>query len=87
MVIDQWTNLAPHTGVALYEDEELSSLKAVMAMRSAKGGQTSVTFLPLADGAQDLPLGSGNDFQVMERGICRGIKPEAWCGERTTAAY
>jgi hypothetical protein len=86
-VIDQWTNLVPGTGVALYEDETLSALKALMAIRDGKTGATRIDFLPFADGAYDEDFGTGNDFEVMERGICvglRGVKP---CGDRATGAY
>jgi len=35
---------------------------------------TRIEFLPLADGAYDEDFGSGDDFEVMERGICLGIR-------------
>jgi hypothetical protein len=85
-VLDQWTNLAPGTGVALYEDETLSALKALFTTRAAKGA-TAVDFLPFADGAYDESFGSGNDFQVMERGICAGLRGAKICGDKSTGAY
>jgi hypothetical protein len=35
----------------------------------------------------DETLGSGDDFQVMERGICMGLHGERECGDASTAAY
>jgi hypothetical protein len=71
--------VVPGTGVTLYEDETLSALKAALAVE-VKDTQR-VDFLPFADGSFPAQLGSGNDFEVMERGICRGIRPARECGE------
>jgi hypothetical protein len=84
--INQWTNLAAGTGVSFYEDESLVSLQAILA-RSEADDTVTVDYLPFADGSYDETLASGNDFQVMERGICLGIQGEERCGDRTTGAY
>lgn len=78
-VIDEWTNLAPGTSLALYEDPTLSSLKALMLAKLTDPDRLHLDVLPFADGVHEDLLGSGNDFEVMERGICRGIKDEASC--------
>lgn len=78
-IIDQWTYVIPGTGVTLYEDESLSALKAALAVEIKD--KTRVDFLPLADGTFPAQLQSGNDFEVMERGICRGIRPKDQCGQ------
>jgi hypothetical protein len=86
-VINQWTHLEPGTGVALYEDETLSALKGLMASGTDRPGVTRIEFLPLADGAYDEDFGTGNDFQVMERGICTRLRGDQACGGPDTASY
>jgi hypothetical protein len=86
-VIDQWTNLAGGTGVALYEDEQLSALKALMAVQAADGGDIRIDFLPFADAAYDARMAAGNDFRVMERGICARLRGDKVCGGPRTGAY
>jgi hypothetical protein len=86
-VINQWTHLLPGTGVALYEDETLSALKALLAVGTDRPERSDIDFLPLADGAYDAEFGTGNDFQVMERGICARLRGDRLCGDRSTAAY
>ncbi|MDD9939714.1 MAG: hypothetical protein OXU20_01510 [Myxococcales bacterium] len=85
-VIDQWTNLPPGSGVALYEDAGLSALKALVPVRSVQARDTRLVFLPLADGAYHAELSGGDDFAVMERGICTGIRGEHACGGPESAA-
>jgi hypothetical protein len=84
-VITEWTNLAPGTGVALYEDESSDALKALLLEQTRDARRLEL--LPYADGTQDQDHGSGSDFQVMERGICTGIRGEAACGDASTGAY
>lgn len=43
-------------------------------------------FLPLAEGSFDATLRGGDDFVVMERGLCLALRPESWCGAADTAA-
>jgi hypothetical protein len=81
----QWTHVAPESSVTLYEDAELSALKALMVQSEA--GHWRVESLPLADGAFEAQLGGGSDFEVMERGICSGLRGDAVCGDRSTGAY
>jgi hypothetical protein len=86
-VINQWTHLEPGTGVAIYEDETLSALKGLMASGTDRPGVSRIEFLPLADGAYDEEFGTGNDFQVMERGICTRLRGDQACGGPNTASY
>jgi hypothetical protein len=78
-VIDEWTNLAPGTSLVLYEDATLSALKALMLAKLTNPDATHLDFLPFADGVHQDQLGAGNDFEVMEHGICEGLKDEASC--------
>jgi hypothetical protein len=86
-VITEWTNLAPGTALALYEDAGLANLHALMALRHEATHTTRLELLPFADGIFDQPLAAGNDFEVMERGICMGLRSELECGDASTAAY
>jgi hypothetical protein len=86
-MITEWTNLAPGTSVALYEDAGLANLQALMAVRIEATHTTRLDLLPFADGVFDETLASGNDFEVMERGICTGLRPEQACGDASTGAY
>lgn len=83
-VISEWTQLAAGSGMALLEGEE--HLQALLVQR-VSGGTLRLDYLPYADGEVDETLDSGNDFQVMERGICLGLHSEAECGSAATAAY
>jgi hypothetical protein len=80
---DQWAHLADDTSVAFYEDEDLSALKAAFIAKVAGGLQ--LDWLPLADGSFTARLQSGDDFAVMERGICVGLKGIERCGDPRTA--
>lgn len=80
-----WTNLLDGSGMAMYDDEDLGAMKAVWIRQD--GGDTSsplgdvhLRFLPFADGGFRAEFRDGNDFQVMERGICLGISNGADCG-------
>jgi len=84
-LIDQWTHLGADSGIALYEDETLSALKAALVTRNDDGLQ--LNFLPLADGSFAADLHSGDDFEVMERGICVGLRGPERCGGRDTGKY
>ena len=83
-IINEWTQLAAGTGVALHEDGE--HLQALMVQRTGAGA-LRLNYLPYVDGERDEELGAGNDFQVMERGSCLGIRSEAECGGPETGAY
>lgn len=82
---NEWTNLVDGTGMAIY-DAGLGSMKAVW-LRQDGGDQDStqaapvVRFLPFADGTFRAQLKDGNDFQVMERGICLGLANGSSCGD------
>jgi hypothetical protein len=69
--------------MALLEDDD--HLQALLVQRA--GGALRLDYLPYADGEVDVNLDSGNDFQVMERGTCLGLRSEAECGDASTAAY
>ncbi len=78
---DQWTGLLTGSGVALFEDPEISALKGLWITTNH---YTRVQFLPFADGTFDADLRDGDDFTIMERGICLGLQDEAHCGEPST---
>ncbi|HMI91083.1 MAG TPA: hypothetical protein VK509_06945, partial [Polyangiales bacterium] len=84
-LIDQWTHLGADSAVTLYEDESLSALKAALIARTDDGLQ--LDFLPLADGSFAGALRAGNDFEVMERGICVGLQGVERCGGPSTGKY
>lgn len=80
-----WSNLVDGTGLALYDDPSLGAMKALWLR--ADGGDSSppvngrkLRFLPFADGGFRASLQDGNDFQVMEKGICLGLAGNAYCG-------
>jgi hypothetical protein len=76
---------AQGTNVGLYEDESISAIKGVLVRGSA-----SLMFLPHADGTVNEPLRDGNDFQIIERGICRGLleDPNGFdCGSPNVYGY
>jgi hypothetical protein len=85
-VINQWTHVAQGTAVALYEDESLPGLVAALPVRG-EGEAIRIDLLPVADGTFSAELGAGNDFAVMERGICTGLRGTKWCGGPKTGAY
>ncbi len=82
---NQWTNLRLGTGIALFEDAELSALKGVWSFPGAPG----LRFLPTADGSFDEWLTDGDDFEVMERGVCLGLHlgaaGDVFCGPKTSS--
>jgi hypothetical protein len=81
-----WTDLQAGTGMALFEDAGLSALKGAWTLDLATIKR--LEFLPLADGTFGATLDDGDDFQVMERGICLGItdgaQRDAVCGAAAT---
>lgn len=83
----EWTTLAPNTGVALAETADRPGLRALMVVRDDAHHGLRLDFVPHADGENDVQLAAGDDFAVMERGICLGIRSLAECGDETTAAY
>jgi hypothetical protein len=80
-LIDQWTTLAPATRVAFYEDESSDALVALMNVHRGNGS-SQIDVLPLADGSFDAALGAGNDYRIMEHGICAGLRGNGVCGKR-----
>jgi hypothetical protein len=83
-LITEWTQLAPGTGTSLLDSGE--HMQALMVQRTGTGAHR-LDYLPNADGELDEPLNSGNDFEVMERGLCLGIHSETECGGAQTAKY
>ncbi|MCP3136152.1 hypothetical protein [Pyxidicoccus xibeiensis] len=81
-----WTNLMPGAGMSIYEDLDLAAMKGLWAFDKG-GGQAYFQFFPLFDGTPWATLRDGNDFRVMERGICRGIKDDAYCGSSGRWGY
>lgn len=85
-LINQWAHTAGGSGVALYEDEALPGLVAALAARG-DAGRARLELLPVADGTFDAELGTGDDFAVMERGICTRLRGHEACGGASTGAY
>jgi hypothetical protein len=81
-VLTEWTNLEVGAGLALYADAGLPSLKVLALLRGRD--KTRLVFLPFADGASAIELGTGDDFEVMERGICVGLHGQDRCGDAST---
>ncbi|MCH9684991.1 MAG: hypothetical protein K0V04_26375 [Deltaproteobacteria bacterium] len=82
-----WTNAVDGSGLALYDDAELGSMKALWLSDEINDEDADpeedsdmVRFQPFADGTFRAQLTDGNDFQVMERGICRGLASSSYCG-------
>ena len=80
-----WTNMLDGAGMAMYDDEELGAMKAVWIRQDGGDdnvplGDVHLRFLPFADGGFRAEFRDGNDFQVMERGICLGISNGTACG-------
>jgi hypothetical protein len=86
-LINQWAHVARGGAVALYEDASLPGLVAVMATRIKGDEAARIDLLPVADGTFDAVLTAGDDFEVMERGICTGLRGARVCGAASTAAY
>jgi hypothetical protein len=83
----EWSTLAAGSGVALLEDDETGQLRGLIVLRDDRAHARTLQYLPHVDGEVPLRLGSGDDFEVMERAICTGIRGEAQCGDQTTGAY
>ncbi|MET0389625.1 MAG: M12 family metallo-peptidase [Polyangiales bacterium] len=87
-LISEWSTVAAGSGVALAEaPTELGlGLSGLLVVRDDTKG-AHVDFLPHVDGEVDAALGGGDDFAVMERGICLGLHTAAVCGDASTAVY
>ncbi len=80
-----WSNVVDGSGLALFDDPGFGSMKGLWlrqdgADTSVPLGAVKLRFLPFADGTYRASLQDGNDFQVMEKGICRGLASDAYCG-------
>jgi len=74
-----WTTLFPNAGMSIFEDLDLAAMKGLWAWDKG-GGSAYLQFFPLFDGTPWVWLRDGNDFRVMERGICLGLKGAGYCG-------
>jgi hypothetical protein len=85
---DDWARTLPGTGITLFEDESLTAAKGVMFHAQAEGTQR-LLFMGYADGSAPQMMKDGNDFQVMERGICAGVLSgnTSWCGTSNKWGY
>jgi len=83
---DEWTAPIAATSVAFFENGNLSAMKGVFLTRRkdpdfrerVRGDK--LVFLPFVDGTFSATLRDVNDFHLMERGVCLGLKGEAGCG-------
>ena len=81
-----WTNLVDGSGLALLDHPDLGSMKALGIYDDGSDGTAEdrlVNFMPFADGSFNAEMRDGNDFRVMERGICRGLQSSNYCGLST----
>ncbi len=72
-----WTYPRTGSGIALYEDAHLSATKGLMLRRYKS--KARVHFHPYADGSPPVEMRDGNDFEVMDDGICRKLRGQDWC--------
>jgi hypothetical protein len=87
-LINQWAHVARGTAVTLVEEPSLPGLVALVPMRVKDDpSRARIELLPIADGTFDAALDSGDDFAVMERGICTGLVGSKPCGDAHTADY
>lgn len=77
--------------VSLYADRDVSAVKAIQfARHPACSGCSERDWLKvygMVDGSYKASLGAKNDFQVMELGICRGLRDATWCGAMNDFGY
>ncbi len=82
-----WAYNRGDAGIALYEDASLSALKAVLRFEP-KPGPMALYGLGVADGTYRLTKTDGDDYQVMERAICRGLHGDGpRCGGLNVFGY
>lgn len=86
-VRDIWSLTPTAVGVEMYEDPSVTALKALHPWTDAATNEyPDVTyFYPLFDGSVDLQSATGSDWQLLERGLCLGVRDETWCGNRATS--
>lgn len=82
-----WTNLVPATNVTMYEDLDLAAAKGTWTFMGSAAGRAHLQFFPQFDGSVWTSLADGNDFRVMERGICAGMRGNDYCGATNTWGY
>ncbi len=71
------------TGVNYYADRDVSALKTLALYRYGNPVRKRLELQGLFDGSFRAELKDGNDFHVMEHGICRGLHvdaPSSICG-------
>ncbi|MFW5875851.1 MAG: hypothetical protein ACOCXM_03880 [Myxococcota bacterium] len=73
------------SGVDMYEDAEVSSLKMVMIGTGDKGDH--LNFWPFADGTFAAELRDGNDFRVISYGLCVNLGGSDFCGPGETRRW
>jgi hypothetical protein len=82
-----WYTIATTSGggIDLYTDPQFPHMKALLLA----GDDQTLRFLPHPDGIFDADWADGSDFQVMERGICLGLRggDAAFCGPRNSFGY
>lgn len=77
-----WTHLEPGASVAMFQDEATQSLMGAYTytarLASDRGGNLrKLYFEPMLEGVFDAQLRDGNDFRVMERAVCVGLRYSA----------
>lgn len=73
------------SGVVLLEDLHLGAMKGAWVEHLAPNAagtrpDRDLRFVPLADGSLNHDLHDGNDFRVMEWGVCQSIQDDFVCG-------
>lgn len=76
-----WSNYQGK-GIALYADRDVSAIKALSIQE--RGDPVTLELEGIFDGAVHAELKGGDDFNLMEHGICRGVRDSptggSWCG-------
>lgn len=83
---NRWMNLIEGSGLVLYDDPTLGAMKALAVHDNHSdlyAWSRIARFYPFADGTFRAELRDGNDFHIMERGICAGLLGKPACGPST----
>lgn len=91
---DQWNHVERGSTVGLYSDPGTKSvmgawLGSARVPTDAGGDRRWLLFHPSMEGIFDADLIDGNDFRMMERQLCAGLRGRSWqmCGTRNTWGF
>jgi hypothetical protein len=79
---NHWDYVTPGSGAVIHEELALGAMKGITNLGDG------YYFQPFADGTFQAELKTGNDFQVMEAGLCRNLRSgDAYCPDWTGTAF